>query len=151
MPPPSRRLAASLALLWAGLLAGCGYISFSRTATTDEIVLQQELRNFYGELKGAFATGNADALAGLYDPSITHPMTQPEILAWGRKFFADNRTAHLRIEKTSVDELSYIRAVVTVSYKVETSRGKDDFSGSERDVLVKHRGRWYIASWDKVP
>ena len=149
MPPSLKKLLGAWALLAAGL-AGCGYISFSRPATTDEIVLREELKGFYGELRGAFAAGNADALAGLYEPSIVHPMTQPEILAWGRKFFADNTTAHLRIDKLSIDEMSYIRAVVTLDYKVETQRGKDDFAGSERDVLVKHHGRWYIASWDKL-
>ena len=51
----------------------------------------------------------------------------------------------------SDDELGTARAVVRVAYKVDTPNGAGGFGGSERDVLVKRGGRWYISSWQTLP
>ena len=144
----NRKLAC---LLFLGLsLSSCDFISFTRRQSDDEILLQQEVRGYYTEVEQAFAAGNPQALASLFSSDITHPMTQPEILAWGQKFFAANKNAHFKIEKLTIDEISYIRAVVTLTYKVETPSGKGDFAGTEIDTLAKQHGHWYVASWDKV-
>lgn len=140
----------ALALFIGVSAAACDYISFSRWASPDEVRLQEELRGYYGELKGVFAMGNSQALAGLFDASITRPMTQEQILAWGQNFFSENRTAVFRIDKFEVEELGYQRAVVMLTYRVETPGGKGDFGGTERDTLVKRRGRWYVSAWEKV-
>lgn len=140
-------------LALAGLgafLIGCGYISFGRRVTDDEMLLQQEILDFYNGVQRAFAAGNPDALAGLFSPSITHPMTHKEIHAWAEKFFGENKNASFRIEKLAFEQLGHVQAVVTLSYQVETQGGKGDFGGTERDTLVKHRRHWYISSWEKA-
>ena len=138
-------------LLLASALAGCANISFSRKQTPDELRLAQEVHDYYTEIGSAFAAGNSSGLASLFSSDITHPMSQPEILAWAHKFFGQNRNAHFKVEKLDIDELSYIRAVVTLNYKVETPSGKGNFGGVERDVLTRQRGHWYMAEWEKVP
>lgn len=137
-------------LLLAGLGA-CGYVSFGRKVGTAEWILQQEIRSYYDNVQLAFAAGNPQALAGLFDPGIAKPMTQTEILAWGEKFFGEHKKARFRIEKLVFDELGYLQAVVTLTYRVETPEGRGDFGGTERDALVKRRGRWYISAWEKLP
>jgi hypothetical protein len=142
-----RRLTVLLAA--AVGLSSCGYVSFERAKTPDEVRLEQSVRGYYGDVRRAFAVGNADALTSLFSPSITHPMTQAQIRAWADKFFAEHGRARMRVEKLDVDELSFVRAVVTLSYRVETTDGKGSFGGAERDVLERRDGRWFIASWDK--
>lgn len=139
------------ALVAAALLSGCGYVGFGRGVTTDEMILQQEIRSFYNDVQRAFTVSNPDALASLFDPSITHPMTHAEIKAWGEKFFGEHKDSRFKIEKLEFNELGYLQAVVTLTYKVETPDGKGGFGGTEEDKLVKRRKRWYVASWDKVP
>jgi len=141
---------AALVLAAAAFGSGCGYISFQKPLTNDEVRLEAEVREYYDEVAQSFATGNADALASLFLSSITHPMTQDQIRDWGRKFFADNGAAHFKLRKIEFEELSYIRAAVTISYVVETKGARGDFGGVEHDELVRHQGRWFVASWDKV-
>ena len=132
------------------LAAACGGISFGRRVTDDERILQQEIHSYYDQVQSAFATGNGDGLASLFAPSITHPMTHKEIKAWADKFFKENRNGHFKIEKLDFEGLSYIKASVVLTYKVETPGGKGDFGGVERQTLTKDHGHWYTAAWDKV-
>lgn len=143
---PGRLAVVAAVLLWSG----CSYISFQKPPTVDELALEGEVREFYDEMSQAFASANPEALTSLYASTLAHPMTQDQVRAWARKFFADNGPAHLKLKKVEFDELSYIRAVVMVDYAVETKGARGDFSGVERDVLERHQGRWFIASWDKV-
>ncbi len=139
-----------LALAAAALLtSACGYVSFERPKTADELRLEQSLRAYYGEVREAFAVGNPDALASLFSPSITHPMTQREIRDWATKFFAEHGRARFRIESLEIDELGFVRAVTTLTYRVETPDGKGSFAGTERDVLERRESRWFVSSWDK--
>jgi hypothetical protein len=133
----------------SGLLS-CSYISFQRPPTDDEILLRQSLKAYYNEVQSAFAAGNPAALASLFSPSITRPMTQGEIRAWADKFFAEHGRARFKIKGLEIEELSFVRAVVTLTYSVETPDGKGGFAGTERDILERARGRWSIAAWDKL-
>lgn len=135
--------------LAALVLSSCGYVSFERAKTPDEVRLEQSVRAYYGDVRRAFAVGNADALTALFSPSITHPMTQAQIRAWAEKFFSEHGRARMRIDRLDVDELGFVRAVVTLTYRVETPDGKGAFGGTERDVLERRDGRWFVASWDK--
>lgn len=139
----------ALALTGALSLAGCGIISFEKPRSVDEIAIEQSLRSYYTDLERAFAVGNAEALAQLYSPSITDPMTQEEIRQWAEKFFADHGRAQFH-PKLEIDQLAYIHAQVTVTYTVQTPDGKGSFSGTEVDTLARNRGRWAIVSWKKV-
>ncbi len=140
--------------VWLGLplmlFAACKYVSFNRPATDDDILIKDEIRSYYDKIQSAFVTGNPDALASLFSPSITHPMTFPEVKNWSQKFFAANRNAHFRIDKLTIESWSYINASVLITYKVETPDGKGDFGGTERDALVKEHGQWYISGWEKT-
>lgn len=135
----------------ACLLSSCGYVSFAKPQTADEIALKAEVREYYDQVAQAFAAGNPDALASLYSSSIVHPMTQDQIRDWGKKFFGDHGPSHFKLRKIAFDELSYVRAVVTLSYAVETKGATGDFAGAERDELVRHQGRWFVVAWEKVP
>jgi hypothetical protein len=130
--------------------AACGGVSFGRRVSDDEMIIQQEIHSYYNQIQEAFATANPDALAALFAPSITHPMTHQEIADWANKFFKENRNGHFKVEKLTFEGLSYIKASVVLAYKVETPDGKGDFSGVERDTLTKDHGHWYVAAWDKV-
>jgi hypothetical protein len=77
-------------------------------------------------------------------------MTQEQIRDWGKKFFAENGSAHFRLRKIEFEELSYIRAVVLLTYAVETKGARADFNGVERDELARHQGRWFVVSWEKL-
>jgi hypothetical protein len=132
------------------LASACGGVSFGRRVSDDEMIIKQEIHSYYDQIQGAFATANPDALAGLFSPSITHPMTHKEIKDWADKFFKENRNGHFKIEKIAFEGLSYIKASVVLTYKVETPDGKGDFGGTERDTLTKDHGHWYTAAWDKV-
>ena len=77
-----RRARRSAVLLAAGaalLLCGCIHVSFRRASTPEESVLEAEIRRYYWNVAAAFASGDADALAALFSPSITRPMTQSQI------------------------------------------------------------------------
>lgn len=133
------------------VFAGCKYISFGRRMSNDEIRLQQEIRAYYGDVQRAFAAGNAQALAALFDSSIVKPMTYAQILAWGEKFFSENGPARFRIESLEFDALGHRQADVVMKYRVVTKDGKGDFGGVEADRLVKRGGRWYMTEWEKLP
>lgn len=133
------------------LLSGCGWVSFRKTPSDDELRLEREVRAFYSEIQSAFAAGNPQALASLYDASISKPMTKPEIEAWIEKFFAEHGRGSMSYSSFSIDELGHARAVVTLAYKVETPDGAGNFGGSERDSLIKRGGRWYMAGWQTLP
>lgn len=140
----------ALPLILAVLLGGCSYVSFRRPATQDELITRGEIKSFYERLTQAFAIGNPDALSSLFSPSITHPMTMEQIRAWSQKFFAEHGKAHFKIQKLDIESLSYINAVVVLTYRVDTPDGKGGFGATERDTLVRSHGQWYVASWDKV-
>ena len=134
----------------AGLAGACAYVGFDRGLSPDEIVLQQEIRAYFNEMQEAFAAGNAQALASLFDPSITHPMNQDEIEARAGAFFAANKGAHLGIDRVSFEELGMQRAVVTAAYKAEALQASSALQGVERATLVKRRGRWYVSRWEEA-
>ena len=141
------------ALLAAAGLAGagaCAYISFNRGSSHYEAVLQQEIHAYFNELEGAFAARNAEALASLFDDSITRPMAKDQIQARARAFFAGNESSHLTIDNLTFEELANSRAVVTVAYKVDTPPGRLGLGGIERATLVKRRGRWYLSNWEEA-
>ena len=132
------------------LLAGCGWISFRKPPTDDELRVERELRAYYTQVKSAFAVGNSQALAALFDTSITRPMTKPDIESWGEKFFGEHGRARFILRSFSLDEMGAGRAVTTIRYRVETPDGKGSFDGMERDELIKKGGRWYTVSWEKI-
>lgn len=131
------------------LLGSCQYVSFGRRVTDDELRLRAEVKAYYGDVARAFAVGNAQALAALFWPSITKPMTQGQILQWADKFFAEHKSARFRIRKLEFDTIGFTEANVSLAYSVETPGGAGGFDGYEHDKLVRHKGRWYIAQWEK--
>ncbi len=138
-------------LLLAGALSGCISLSFNRKVSTEENVLRVEVRSYYDEMAAAFAAGNAEALAMLYDSSIAEPMTQAEIRAWARDFFKEHGPASFNVTGFSFESIGTESAVVKLTYRVVTRDGKGSFGATERDRLVKrdHR-RWAVTSWKKL-
>ena len=141
----------ALPLVTALLMSACGWVSFGRIVSNDELRLRAEVRSYYDEVARAFATGNAEALSRLYDPAIARPMTREQILAWGQDFFGKHGPASFKIDHVEYERLGYENAVVLLRYHVETADGQGGFGGTERDQLVKHGRRWIMASWEKVP
>lgn len=138
-------------LLAAALLASsCGYVSFGRKVSQDELRLRSDVRAYYDEVAQAFAAGNADALALLYDPAIARPMTREKILAWGKGFFGEHGTASFKVEKIEYERLGYENAVILLTYRVTTPDGRGSFGGTERDYLIKRSRRWVVTAWEKV-
>jgi hypothetical protein len=134
----------------AFLGSGCGYVSFQKPPSDDELRLKAEIRGYYDQVAQAFAAGNPDALTTLFASSITHPMTQDQIRAWAEKFFKENGPAHFHVRKIEYDEISFVRASVRLSYSVETKGGRGDFGGVEQDELIQRQGRWFTAGWEKI-
>lgn len=149
---PTVRPVTRRALLLASSLAlgGCGFVSFQRPRTDQELILRGQVRYFYSQIQLAFAEGNPDALTVLFSPSITRPMSYAEVQAWARRFFSENKTARFRILRLEIEQLGPVQAVVLLTYKVQTPDGKGDFGGTERDTLSQSGGRWSIVAWDKV-
>ena len=143
-------MSAFWAVLAAALLAGCGYVSFRKPPTDQEIRTRAELREYYEGVQRAFAAGNSQALASMFDASITKPMSKPQIEKWAEDFFKEHGRAAFRVVKLELDELGPGRAVATLTYKVETPSGKGSFGGTVRDELVKRHGRWYMTAWEKI-
>ena len=133
----------------AFVLAGC--VSFARAPTTPELAAQAEIKAYYGEVELAFERGDADALAALFDPSITRPMTREQILEWGQTFFRDYKETRFKIRSLSFEDLGPGVAVVRLAYRVATEDGRGDFGGVERDYLGKAGGRWRITAWERLP
>ncbi|MFI5346678.1 MAG: hypothetical protein ACHQ51_09925 [Elusimicrobiota bacterium] len=134
------------------LLGGCSTFSidFSRKITEEETILRSDVRAYYDEASAAFAAGNADRLADLYDPGIGRPMTKDQIRAWGTDFFKKHGPARFKVEKLDFERVGHVSAVVELTYRVETRDGDGSFSGVERDELVKHGRHWAISAWTKV-
>ena len=140
-----------LVLCVLALSAGCGGISFGRRVSDDELRLRSEVRAYYDDVARAFAAGNAEALALLFDASIAKPMTRDQIKAWAVKFFRDHGPAKFKIEKLDFDRLGFQSGVVTLRYRVETLDGKGSFGGAERDELAKRGRRWVVTGWEPLP
>lgn len=136
----------------AGLLGGCISLNFGRSVSQAELELRGEIKSYYNEVAMAFASGNAEALAGLFDSGIARPMSQDQIRAWGKDFFTKHGPASFKIEKIDFEQLGHVSAVVTITYRVETKDGQGSFSATERDELA-HRDnrRWYVTAWEKLP
>jgi len=132
------------------LLPGCGWVNFNQTMSNEEYILRSEIRGYYSEVGTAFAGGNADALSQLYDDTIAKPMTRDQILAWGRDFFGKHGPAQFHVEKLDIESLGHVSATVVLTYRVDTRDGVGSFRGTERDELLKHGRRWYVASWEKL-
>jgi hypothetical protein len=141
------------ALLLGCLLAGaaCVRLDMGRKLGDDELRIRRELEAYYMEASAAFAAGSPEALAALYDPSITKPMTLQQIRDWGVKFFGEHGPARFKVEKLEFDRVGYENAVVTLTYKAETKSGKGGFGGTEVDHFAKKRGRWLMTAWEKAP
>ena len=144
------RATLAMALGLALLTAGCGYISFAKPMSDEEYVLRSEIRNYYDDVSVAFAGGNADALAGLYDDTIAKPMTRDQILAWGKDFFQKHGPARFQVVKLDIESLGHVNASVRLPYRVDTRDGAGSFRGVERDEFLKHGRRWYVSSWEKL-
>lgn len=136
----------------AALLAGCAAfsVSFGRRIPEEELILRAEIKEYYDEAGAAFAAGNAQRLADLYDPGIARPMTKDKIRAWGEDFFKKHGPARLKVEKIDFEGVGHVSAVVELTYRVETTDGDGSFGGVERDELVKHGRRWFVAAWTKL-
>lgn len=134
-------------------LSACGGISvnFNRKVSEEELILRDEVKNYYAEVAAAFAAGNSAALAELYEPGISHPMTKEQIRAWGDDFFKKHGPAAFKARKIDFEGVGHVEAEVLLTYRVETRDGDGSFGGTERDHLVKRGRRWSVASWDKVP
>jgi len=141
-----------LLLAAAAALGGCVSLNFGRNVTDEELVLRGEIKSYYNEGAMAFAGGNADALAGLFDAGIARPMSQDQIRAWAKDFFAKHGPAAFKLDKIEFEQVGHVSAAVTITYRVETKDGQGSFGGAERDELA-HRDnrRWYVTAWDKVP
>lgn len=139
-----------LGFLAAASLGGCGWISFDRRMSLREFAAQAEIKAYYDEVKNAFAARDAEALAALYDPGITQPLTYPQIRDWARRFFAGNENVRFRVETLRFERLGAGRATVLLAYEVTTRGGKGDFAGTEIDELEKRDGSWRIISWRKA-
>ena len=136
----------------AALFGGCISLNFGRSVSDEELILREQIRSYYDEVGAAFAAGNADMLAGLYDAGIARPMTQDKILAWAKDFFAKHGPASFKIVRIDYEKVGHVTAVATISYRVETRDGQGSFGGVERDELVQRKGRhWYMTAWDKLP
>lgn len=140
-----------LPVLMAVLLASCGRVSFGRKVSDDELRLRSGVRAYYDEVVQAFAAGNAEALALLFDAAITKPMTREKIHAWGNDFFAAHGPASFKVVRVEYERLGYENAVVLLTYRVETKSGQGNFGGTQRDYLTKRGRRWVVTSWETVP
>lgn len=142
------------ALLLAALAlvpASCGWLSFEKRKTEQELALEQSVRGYYDEVTQAFASGDSERLASLFSPAIAKPMTREQIAAWGRDFFRDHGPARFTVEKLEFDALGPRRAEALLTYRVSTRTGQGSFGGRELDVLERTEGgRWRISEWEKL-
>ena len=140
----------AITVLLVSLISACGWVSFGRKVSDDELRLRSDVRAYYSEVARAFAGGNAEALTQLFDAPITKPMTREQISAWGKDFFAKHGAASFKVESLDYERLGYENAVVLLAYRVETKDGSGSFAATERDHLVKRGRRWVISAWEKV-
>jgi len=139
-----------LLALAALLPASCGFVSFGRAVSDDELRLRASVRAYYDEVAQAFAAGNHEALTLLFDAAISKPMTREKISAWSKGFFAAHGPASYKVSKVEFERLGFENAVVLLTFRVETAEGKGNFGGVERDYLSKRGKRWVVTSWEKV-
>lgn len=143
---PAALLLASL------LLGGCGFtVDFGRKVGDEELILRSEIRSYYDEVGAAFAAGNPDLLAALFDPAIAKPMTRDQIRAWAADFFGKHGPARFKVERLDFERAGHVSAEVALTYRVETRDGGGSFGGAERDRLVKRGRRWSVTGWEKIP
>jgi hypothetical protein len=134
------------------MFGGCISLSFGRPVSEEELILREQIRSYYDEVGAAFAAGNSDLLADLYDAGIARPMTQDKIRAWGKDFFDKHGPASFKMLKIEYEQVGHVTSVVTITYRVETRDGQGSFGGTERDQLIQRTGRhWYVTAWDKLP
>lgn len=131
-------------------ICGCGFVSFGRRMSADEVGLRQEVKAYYSSVQAAFAAGSPEALGTLFDGAIRKPMTHQQIEDWGKDFFGKHGPATFRIEKLEIESLGLGQAVVVLTYQVVTKDHAGDFGGVERDWLAKEKGRWRITAWENV-
>jgi hypothetical protein len=149
-PAAFRRLLPLAAV--AAMFGGCISLSFGRPVSEEELILREQIRSYYDEVGAAFAAGNSDLLADLYDAGIARPMTQDKIRAWGKDFFDKHGPASFKMLKIEYEQVGHVTSVVTITYRVETRDGQGSFGGTERDQLIQRTGRhWYVTAWDKLP
>lgn len=134
----------------AALASSCGWVSFGRAVSDDELRLRASVRAYYDEAAQAFAAGNHEALALLFDAAIAKPMTREQISAWGKEFFAKRGPAAFKVQRIEFERLGFENAVVLLTYRVETADGKGSFGGTERDTLARRGKRWVVTGWEKV-
>jgi hypothetical protein len=134
------------------LLGGCSMFSldFGRKIPEEEIILRTEIKEYYDEAGAAFAAGNSERLADLYDEAIARPMTKDQIRAWGEDFFKKHGPARFKVEKIDFEGVGHVSAVVELTYRVDTNDGNGSFAGVERDELVKHGRHWFVSAWTKL-
>ncbi|HEX4047246.1 MAG TPA: hypothetical protein VH309_05405 [Elusimicrobiota bacterium] len=145
------RLLLLLPLAAAALASGCVQLSFGRKVGEDELILRDQIRSYYDEVGAAFAAGNPEMLANLYDAGIARPMTQQEIREWAKAFFDKHGPARFKLLSIDYDRVGHVSAQVTISYRVDTRDGQGSFQGTERDDLVSRTGpSWYVTGWTKL-
>ncbi len=105
---------------------------------------------YYEKVVKTFADGDAKALTNLFAKNITQPMKISEIFAWAKDFFASNGPSTFVVENLVSERIDTESAVAVLTYHVNTLDNKGDFSGIERDHLLKIDGEWVISAWDKV-
>ncbi len=135
----------------AALIGGCVSLDFGRPVSSEELILRAQIRSYYDQIGAAFAAGNADMLAGLYDAGIARPMTQDKIRTWAKDFFEKHGPASFKVLKVDYERVGHVSAVVTIAYRVETRDGQGSFDVAERDELAQRAGRrWYVTAWEKA-
>jgi hypothetical protein len=135
----------------SAVVGGCISLNFGRNVSEEELILREGIRSYYDEVAAAFAVGNSDMLANLYDAGIARPMTQDKIRAWGQDFFQKHGPAEFKLVKIEFEQVGHVTSVVTITYRVETRDGAGSFGGTERDQLIQRTGRrWYVTGWDKL-
>jgi hypothetical protein len=140
----------ALPLMLILLIPACGWVSFGRKVSDDELRLRTDVRSYYDEVARAFALGDAEGLTRLFDAGIAKPMTREQILAWGKDFFSKHGPASFKIDRIEYERLGFENAVVLLTYRVETKDGKGSFGGTERDYLTKHGRQWNVTAWEKA-
>ncbi len=125
-------------------------MSLPQYNTLSTLHTDRSINLYYDKVVKTFAAGNARALTELFANNITQPMKIGEIFDWANDFFASNGPSTFIIEKLELERIDTESAVTLMTYQVKTVDNRGDFSGIERDYLVKIEGEWVISAWDKV-
>jgi hypothetical protein len=140
----------AIPLALAVAMGGCANF-FRKLPGPEEHARISEIEAFYREdVARAFQARDAGALASLFDPAISKPMTHAQILDWGRTFFAKHENVRFHADDVIVESLGHAQARVLLRYRVTTRGGSGDFGGTESDELVRRGGRWIVAAWEKL-